>query len=98
MTFGAGVLIVALALIAVLGLVVAWLIADRNKTKAEVMAHLKTINDLSAEIRHRDDLAKTVAKVEETRNDQKDVVASGGFAGSMSVLSDIASGGAKPKT
>jgi len=42
-------------------------------------------------------LAGTTHKIEETRNERKDAVASGGFAGSLGVLHDVASR-TKPKT
>lgn len=96
MTFAGGVLIVALCLVLILALVVAWLWQDRKSMKTELADVTEERAAFSDEVDRLLKQASTVQKIEEVRGAQKDKVAAGGVPASIDVLSGIANR-AKPK-
>jgi hypothetical protein len=97
MTMGAWMLLISICLVVVLALVVWGLLEQVKSWRAEALKVRAERDQFKADLAAAHALAGATHKIEETRNAQKDAVASGGFAGSLGVLHDVAAR-SKPKT
>ena len=96
MTLGAWMLLISICLVVVLALVVWGLLEQVKSWRSEALKVRAERDQYKADLAAAHALAGTTHKIEETRNERKDLLAEHGFAGSLDVLSKLSA--VKPKT